>query len=262
MASYEQAKSILFNSVSRRTLYSLKIQNRGKNGITNPDLDLTKEESRYLKLFCSRITVPGISVRSMTSIGQEDMGIFRATPTEVRHGTNQLMVEMIENANFGAHDMVRKLFNQVAQGSNPRGKDRTIKMNYYNNYIRDIIVDKLEFPDGPSPLNNAVNQNELDFGYKRVARYKFERCYVSNIGEYVLDSSAFNDYLSFPVVFSYESFHVNSEKKYNVENPFDFMEMISIEGKTNFFERRVGEYALANKENNSNTTVFTFDDDF
>jgi len=51
-------------------------------------------------------------------------------------------------------------------------------------------------------------------------------------------------------------------KIYNSANPFDFMEMISIEGKTNFFERRVGEYALANKENNSNTTVFTFDDDF
>jgi ribonucleoside-diphosphate reductase subunit M2 len=38
------------------------------------------------------------------------------------------------------------------------------------------------------------------------------------------------------------------DKIYNVTNPFDFMEMISIEGKTNFFEKRVGEYALANKE--------------
>jgi len=31
-------------------------------------------------------------------------------------------------------------------------------------------------------------------------------------------------------------------KVYNVENPFDFMENISLEGKTNFFEKRVGEY--------------------
>ncbi len=37
-------------------------------------------------------------------------------------------------------------------------------------------------------------------------------------------------------------------KIFNVGCPFDFMELISIEGKTNFFERRVGEYALANKE--------------
>ena len=35
---------------------------------------------------------------------------------------------------------------------------------------------------------------------------------------------------------------------YNANNPFDFMELISLEGKTNFFEKRVGEYALATKK--------------
>ncbi len=49
-------------------------------------------------------------------------------------------------------------------------------------------------------------------------------------------------------------------KIYNSSNPFDFMELISIEGKTNFFERRVGEYALANKENIED--AFDFDDNF
>merc|ERR1711892_1605262 len=34
-------------------------------------------------------------------------------------------------------------------------------------------------------------------------------------------------------------------KQWNVENPFDFMELISLEGKTNFFEKRVGEYQRA-----------------
>lgn len=38
------------------------------------------------------------------------------------------------------------------------------------------------------------------------------------------------------------------EPFYNTSNPFPFMEMISIEGKTNFFEKRVGEYALATKD--------------
>ena len=32
------------------------------------------------------------------------------------------------------------------------------------------------------------------------------------------------------------------KKIYNVTNPFDFMDMISLQGKTNFFEKRVGEY--------------------
>ncbi len=35
---------------------------------------------------------------------------------------------------------------------------------------------------------------------------------------------------------------LNLKKIYNVTNPFDFMDMISLQGKTNFFEKRVGEY--------------------
>jgi ribonucleoside-diphosphate reductase subunit M2 len=50
------------------------------------------------------------------------------------------------------------------------------------------------------------------------------------------------------------------DKIYNVTNSCDFMEAISLESKTNFFEKRVGEYALANK---SNTDIaFEFTDDF
>lgn len=50
------------------------------------------------------------------------------------------------------------------------------------------------------------------------------------------------------------------DKIYQSANPFDFMEMISIEGKTNFFEKRVGEYALADKAVNDAT--FDFNADF
>ena len=50
------------------------------------------------------------------------------------------------------------------------------------------------------------------------------------------------------------------DKIYGVKNSFDFMELISVEGKTNFFEKRVGEYALANKD--KSTDVFNFSDDF
>ena len=49
------------------------------------------------------------------------------------------------------------------------------------------------------------------------------------------------------------------KKIYNVSNPFDFMELISLEGKTNFFERKVGEYALANKKSED---AFIFSEEF
>jgi ribonucleotide reductase beta subunit family protein with ferritin-like domain len=50
------------------------------------------------------------------------------------------------------------------------------------------------------------------------------------------------------------------DKIYNTSNPFDFMELISIESKVNFFERTNAEYALANKTCDSN--VFEFSADF
>ena len=44
---------------------------------------------------------------------------------------------------------------------------------------------------------------------------------------------------------------LGNEKIYNVANPFDFMEMISLERKANFFESRVSDYALATKSDKS-----------
>jgi len=50
------------------------------------------------------------------------------------------------------------------------------------------------------------------------------------------------------------------DKIFNSSNPFDFMELISVETKVNFFERTNSEYALANKEVEKD--VFLFDADF
>jgi len=50
------------------------------------------------------------------------------------------------------------------------------------------------------------------------------------------------------------------KKIYDVPNPFAWMELISLEGKTSFFERRVSDYALANKSNSEN--AFEIIEDF
>jgi len=54
-------------------------------------------------------------------------------------------------------------------------------------------------------------------------------------------------------------------KAYNSTNPFDFMEMISLQGKTNFFEKRVGEYQKAgvmDSSKNEEKPKFSLDEDF
>ncbi len=49
---------------------------------------------------------------------------------------------------------------------------------------------------------------------------------------------------------------------YNATNPFDFMDMISIQGKTNFFEKRVAEYQKAGVLNSGENQSFSLDEDF
>ncbi|NNG08581.1 MAG: ribonucleoside-diphosphate reductase [Arenibacter sp.] len=55
------------------------------------------------------------------------------------------------------------------------------------------------------------------------------------------------------------------DKVYNSSNPFDFMDMISLQGKTNFFEKRVAEYQKAgvmNKDKDDDSQKISFDADF
>ncbi|TGE27696.1 ribonucleoside-diphosphate reductase small subunit [Hymenobacter metallicola] len=51
-------------------------------------------------------------------------------------------------------------------------------------------------------------------------------------------------------------------KIYNSTNPFDFMEMISLQGKTNFFEKRVAEYQKAGVMSERTENAFSLDEDF
>ena len=57
------------------------------------------------------------------------------------------------------------------------------------------------------------------------------------------------------------------EKLYGTKNPFDFMEMVSLQGKTNFFEKRVGEYQKSGvmaslSEGAATARTFTMEEDF
>ena len=63
---------------------------------------------------------------------------------------------------------------------------------------------------------------------------------------------------------------LGNDKVYAVTNPFDFMDMISLQGKTNFFEKRVSDYSkagvntssTANAESPAPSKGFTMEEDF
>ena len=52
------------------------------------------------------------------------------------------------------------------------------------------------------------------------------------------------------------------DKFWNVTNPFDWMDMISLQGKTNFFEKRVSEYSKNGVGVEASQQVISFDEDF
>jgi ribonucleoside-diphosphate reductase subunit M2 len=73
-----------------------------------------------------------------------------------------------------------------------------------------------------------------------------------------MNSDLMSQYIKF--VADRLSIQLGYKKIYGVSNPFDFMELISLEGKTNFFEKRVGDYALANKTKSEE--IFELTEDF
>jgi ribonucleoside-diphosphate reductase beta chain len=84
-----------------------------------------------------------------------------------------------------------------------------------------------------------------------------------------MNSDLMNQYIEF--VADRLLLSLGCPKYYNATNPFDFMEMISLQGKTNFFEKRVGEYqkagVMAKSANiegieEKKTETFSFDADF
>ncbi len=81
---------------------------------------------------------------------------------------------------------------------------------------------------------------------------------VSLIG---MNSDLMNQYIEF--VADRLLGELNCEKQYGSANPFQFMEMISLQGKTNFFEKRVAEYQKAGVMNaNDDSPKFSLDEDF
>lgn len=55
---------------------------------------------------------------------------------------------------------------------------------------------------------------------------------------------------------------LGNDKIFNVENPFPWMDMISLQGKTNFFEKRVGDYQKSGVLADKDKQVFSLDEEF
>lgn len=89
-------------------------------------------------------------------------------------------------------------------------------------------------------------------------------CEALPVGLIGLNATSMCQYIRFCADRLCEALGYTGRRVYNgkYENPFEWMEMISLHGKTNFFEKRVGEYKLASLAKGNMAEAFTMDEDF
>jgi ribonucleotide reductase beta subunit family protein with ferritin-like domain len=110
-------------------------------------------------------------------------------------------------------------------------------------------------------LNNKLSQEkiyEIIFDAVKIEKeFVSEALPVELIG---MNSKLMSQYIEY--VADRLLFALGYQKYFNVTNPFEWMEMISLQGKTNFFEKRVGDYQKANVLSKTEDKVFRLDADF
>ncbi len=115
----------------------------------------------------------------------------------------------------------------------------------YNNHLKNRL---------PEERVKEIIMSAVDFEKEFVT----EAIPVSLIG---MNAAQMKQYIEF--VADRLLLELGYTKAYNSENPFDFMDMISLQGKTNFFEKKVAEYQKAGvKENEVSSRKFDLDADF
>ena len=122
-----------------------------------------------------------------------------------------LQITIIENSEFSVYRDLRSWLDRTArganQGTNGVGAVRSQRMNYYNSFVGDIQLAKLEFPDDDFRLGQS--QNQYIGEYKEVFTTHFINAYPINIGEIRMGSDMFDQATEFVVDFTYESYHLD-----------------------------------------------------
>jgi ribonucleoside-diphosphate reductase beta chain len=130
--------------------------------------------------------------------------------------------------------------------SRDEGLHRDFACMIYNNHINNKLSEEAVY----AMVTDAVKIEQ---------EFVVDSLPVDLIG---MNSKLMAQYIEFVADHLLEELHL--KKIYNATNPFDFMELISLQGKTNFFEKRVAEYqksGVMNADNKENHK-FSMDEDF
>lgn len=190
--SYEQARALMNQGVSRPTLFALQLPNL-----------VSRETNEYLRFFCKATAIPEIRHSTVFVNGHERMGISREQPTSVQFG-KPFQIEVIENSNFSVYKDMRSWFDMTAQNINGIGSQR---MNFYNTYTQDMQLIKLEQPGN---LGGALGTFDSISDYKKVLTVNFVNAYPINLSSVRLNTDNRDSVTTFTIDFTYESYTIDN----------------------------------------------------
>jgi len=190
--SYQSAKALLDKGVSRPTLFTLRLPSERVSSKTNDHLDI----------FCTVATIPEVRLDTVVVPGHENMGIVREQPTSVMFG-KPFSITVIERTDYSTYSDIRKWLDLTAVNANQNSRlGRSQRMNYYNTFVSDMDLLKLEY---------SKDGNSDKTGYEQVMRVNFINAYPINIGQISLNTETQNTYTTYNVDFTYESYSVTTE---------------------------------------------------
>jgi len=197
--SYEKAKSLMEMGISKPTLFEVRLPNRKVDSKT----------ADYLKFFCNYTFIPEVRLNTVSVSGHEYTGIVRDQPVAMVFGKPFVMT-VIENSEFSVYKDIRKWFEETTINANQlNGFGRSQRMNYYNTYVEDMQLVKLE-----QKKRKDMN-GEKDEEYREVLEVNFINAYPVGIGRVSLGSDTTDSTLQFEIEFNYESYTINDNPEGN-----------------------------------------------
>lgn len=203
MSSVTEALKLLGKGPARPTLYTVRVGNM----VNNP-----ARTNEVLNLFCSGASVPSFGYNTAMALGHEYMGITREMPTTAVYG-KPLILEVIDNTDMEMYKNFRFWMDRISTNANQPGiggntpNGRSQRMRYYDEYVQDVEVIKLEYAG-----ENYPDSDKVDKIYRPTLEVKFASAYPVEIGAIDLRSDSVDSVLTFNVSLTYESYHIKNSQ--------------------------------------------------
>ena len=189
--TYTGAKAMLDIGPSRPTLYQVTLPEVG--GKVND----------YLKFFCKATFIPEVRAERISAVGHEAIGIERQQATRIMYG-KPFEITIIEKSDFSTYKAIRKWFDTVASnvnaGSGGGGPNKSQRMAYYDDIIRDMTLTKLENPTDAG--NGRFDAAEP----RKVLEVTFKDAYPVRLSQITLGSDLFDSATEFTAAFTYTTY--------------------------------------------------------